>query len=386
MKNERGQAMVLVVFAIIGLAAVIGLALDGGKLYQTRREVQNAADAMAMAGTRVLAAEGCTAGGDLENLVCQAIVDYGTENGVTHDLTTGRIEAWYVNKDATRLSNACVGTGVPNGTTGVEVTAQLTQTTTFMRIVGQDNMSPVGNATAMFGPVVQSGGGILPIGFPVQRVDEIIGSGNMEFTMFDGSGSVCRRDGVDCPSDPPANSQRGWLNFNYIYNTDFLGQGAPLERTVNKSFSNDDLKEWAVNGSPYPIFAGTRGGLPPYYSDGDYIAGDPGTRDVTRRDICEAYMNQTVYLPLFDYVYVRSDMQSTFSGQEPSIGWTNSHYYHIVGFMAATLDGCDGGGSNGTIGGTFTYAVVGEGQINPGDGIGSGTTCLPTLKGVTLWE
>ena len=386
MKDERGQAIVLVVFAIIGLAAVIGLALDGGRLYQTRREMQNAADAMAMAGTRVLASDGCTPGVNLEAGVCQAIVDYGATYGVVHDGVTGRIEAWYVNKDATRLGGACVGLGVPNGTTGVEVTAQVTETTTFMRVVGQETIAPVGDATAMFGPVVQSGGGILPIGFPVQRVDSIVDSHKPQFTLFEGSGGICRRDGVDCPSDPPSNSQRGWLNFNYIYNLSYLGQGLPLERTIAKNFSNSDLKVWAETGSPHPLFAGTRGELPPYYPDGDYIAGDPGTRDVTRRTVCSAHMGQTVYLPLFDYVYVRSDMQSTFAGQEPSLGWVNSHYYHIVGFMAASIDSCAGGGSNGTINGTFQYAVVGEGQIKPGEGIGSGTACTPTLKGVTLWK
>ena len=392
MKDERGQAIVLVVFAIIGLAAVIGLALDGGRLYQTRREMQNAADAMAMAGTRVLASDGCEPDfnpkdpGTLEVGVCQAIVDYGAEYGIVHDGVTGRIEAWYVNKDATRLRGACVGLGVPNGTTGVEVTAQVTETTTFMRVVGQETIAPVGDATAMFGPVVQSGGGILPIGFPVQRVDSIVDSHKPQFTLFEGSGGICRRDGVDCPSDPPSNSQRGWLNFNYIYNLSYLGQGLPLERTIAKNFSNSDLKVWAETGSPHPLFAGTRGELPPYYPDGDYIAGDPGTRDVTRRTVCSAHMGQTVYLPLFDYVYVRSDMQSTFAGQEPSLGWVNSNYYHIVGFLAASIDSCGGGGSNGTINGTFKYAVVGEGQIKPGEGIGSDTACTPTLKGVTLWK
>ncbi len=387
MKNERGQAIVLVAFAIIALAAVIGLALDGGRMYQMRRQVQNAADAMALAGARVLASQGCTAGSALETNVCQQIVAFGQENGVTHNNITGRIQAWYVNRDGTRIGDACVGLGVPTGTTGVEVTAQITETTTFMRVVGQDNIAPAGNAMAMFGPVVQAGGGFLPIGFPVQRVDSIIGSGNMQFTMFEGSGSVCRRDGVDCPSNPPDNAQRGWLNFDYIYNAAHVGRGLPLERTVNKNFSNADLKRWAVEGCPHPLFAGTRGGLPPYYADGDYIAGDPGTRDVTRRDICETHMNRTVYLPVFDYVYVRADMQRTFPGnQEPGIGWVNSYYYHIVGFLAATLDSCSGGGSNGAIHGTFQYATIGQGQIEPGEGIGSGTACTPYLLGVTLWK
>jgi hypothetical protein len=37
MKRERGQALVIVAFALIALAAVTGLAIDGGRTYTARR-------------------------------------------------------------------------------------------------------------------------------------------------------------------------------------------------------------------------------------------------------------------------------------------------------------------------------------------------------------
>src|SRR6266508_4260292 len=50
MKNQRGQALVLIALAAIGLFAVTGLAIDGGAKFSDRRHAQNAADAAALAG------------------------------------------------------------------------------------------------------------------------------------------------------------------------------------------------------------------------------------------------------------------------------------------------------------------------------------------------
>lgn len=49
-KFERGQVMVLLVLAMVGLLAFTALALDGGMVYSDRRTAQNAADAAALAG------------------------------------------------------------------------------------------------------------------------------------------------------------------------------------------------------------------------------------------------------------------------------------------------------------------------------------------------
>lgn len=47
-RKERGQALILIVFAIIGLIGMTGLAVDGGNAYAERRRAQNAADTSAI--------------------------------------------------------------------------------------------------------------------------------------------------------------------------------------------------------------------------------------------------------------------------------------------------------------------------------------------------
>ncbi len=48
--HERGQALILIVFAMFGLFGLTGLAVDGGMAYSDRRNAQNAADSAALTG------------------------------------------------------------------------------------------------------------------------------------------------------------------------------------------------------------------------------------------------------------------------------------------------------------------------------------------------
>jgi Flp pilus assembly protein TadG len=47
--SEKGQAIVLVAFAAIGLIAFAALAIDGGRIFSDKRHAQNAADSAALA-------------------------------------------------------------------------------------------------------------------------------------------------------------------------------------------------------------------------------------------------------------------------------------------------------------------------------------------------
>ena len=47
--SERGQAIVLIAVALIGILAIVGLAVDGGRAFADRRQAQNAADSAALA-------------------------------------------------------------------------------------------------------------------------------------------------------------------------------------------------------------------------------------------------------------------------------------------------------------------------------------------------
>lgn len=60
-KKEKGQAIYLIVFGIVALIGSAALAIDGGRIYLDRREVQNTADSAVLAA----ALTDCTSSGDL---------------------------------------------------------------------------------------------------------------------------------------------------------------------------------------------------------------------------------------------------------------------------------------------------------------------------------
>jgi hypothetical protein len=82
--TERGQALIIIVFAIVGLIGITALAVDGGNVYLDRREAQNAADTAALAGalTRIR-------GG--QNWVTKAL-EMAQENGYPNDGVRSTVE------------------------------------------------------------------------------------------------------------------------------------------------------------------------------------------------------------------------------------------------------------------------------------------------------
>lgn len=84
--SERGQAIILIVFAIIGMMGFAAMAVDVGHVYSERRRAQNAADAAAYA-----AAFQAVSGGNQAKIV-QAGIDSAIANGFTADETNTIVE------------------------------------------------------------------------------------------------------------------------------------------------------------------------------------------------------------------------------------------------------------------------------------------------------
>ena len=326
MKKERGQALVILAFALIALAAFAGLAIDGGRTYSARRQSQNTADAVAMAGTRVLATfvNQCTPVDryNADNAIAAEMVKFARDNGIDPTAENAELQGWYVNASEARLGRVGWGTGVPDTATGIEATLVTTDSTTFMKVVGQEHIVAPGDAIAMTGPIRQFKGGIIPIGVPLQVIQEL--DPGEDFYMMEknnkwGGGVFCRDpNGVECIGDDPsnANAHRGWLNLNYIYNTEHRTTADPLNRAFERNVSNkgcggdpnrssdDGLQGWAGDGCPYPfpIFAGT-----PDFVDGDFIHGDPGARESSVMDVKAAWGGKVAYVPIFDFKMVIMD-------------------------------------------------------------------------------
>jgi Flp pilus assembly protein TadG len=87
-KSEKGQALVLIVFAIVGMLALVGLAMDGGQSFSDRRKAQNAADSAALAAALKYQRNTGHSLTDVENNAKSAATVNGYEDGVNGTTVT----------------------------------------------------------------------------------------------------------------------------------------------------------------------------------------------------------------------------------------------------------------------------------------------------------
>jgi Flp pilus assembly protein TadG len=400
--GERGQALIVMVFAVIALLVVIGLAIDGGMMFLERRRMQNGGDAAALAGTRLLAKAICGGGAD-DATIATEVNRYAEKNGVPDtdgqagNGVNGNVVADYVDADQVVLGR--VGSGaIPHGATGISATVEISRATYFVSLLGIDTAGASADALAMTGPIVLFGGGVLPIAVPLPVVEGLEPDEIFEIieTNEHHGGMFCRQDDGTCIGDPAsANAHRGWLNLNYIYNTEHLAQSDLLYRTFERNVPNrscgsnpavstdDGLRGWASGQCPYPlpIFAGAVGG-----TNGDFIHGDPGARQSSLMEISN-FIGQIAYVPIFDSIFMSDYMADNFD-QPEGIGWPraggggHAFLYHIVGFSAVRVESIDGH----TLVGSFQEAVIGEGQLVGSTGFGTGACSSLELYGVSLWR
>lgn len=148
--GDRGATLVILAIATTAILGIAGLALDGGRAYGERRQMQNAADSAAMAGTRqldqYLTGQTADAG-----LIKDAVEDTAGKNGA---------DAATVTCQLVRFDRTVIGP-CPTGATmdvaaeavaaGVLVTTSSTLDTYFMRVLGSSSFTADGDATAQIG-------------------------------------------------------------------------------------------------------------------------------------------------------------------------------------------------------------------------------------------
>ena len=88
--DESGQIIVLVAILMVGLVAVVGLVTDGGLVFSQRRDLQNVADAAALAGAMQIDQDAYRASGAValdEPAARQAAEEYlGAEANLTYSV------------------------------------------------------------------------------------------------------------------------------------------------------------------------------------------------------------------------------------------------------------------------------------------------------------
>lgn len=131
--SEKGQALILITFAMIALIGFTALAVDGGRAFEENRHAQNAADTSALA-----AALAYQRGENiLTTAQARAASNGYDDNGTTNDVTV-------------TVTSIAAGSGIcPGDAAGKEVTVAITTTieNTFARVLGRNTTTSVVTAT-----------------------------------------------------------------------------------------------------------------------------------------------------------------------------------------------------------------------------------------------
>jgi Flp pilus assembly protein TadG len=310
LQRAEGQSIVLIALALLVLVAMAGLGLDGANAFNQRRNTSNAADAAAMAGTRVLVEEKKT-GTKSGDAVRTAVQNYLNQ----HTLNQGTLgnsfpwQAYYVDYQKNDISEVTAGSTIPNSARGIRVSTQYTFNTVIMPVLGQNTLTVDGAATAIAGvPGNIVGADLIPLAIPEDWAKKMKEDGDtVSGTLWDFNGGS---------NYTPGNF--GSVNFTRSASN---GNGNDCQ-SGNPNPQADTQSYWWCNGSQYPVYIG------------QYLDGNPGNLPGLRSDIQWRINNRPYAIaPVFDTVS----------------GSGSNAQFHIVGFLKVRLTEVDMTGNPKTI-------------------------------------
>jgi Flp pilus assembly protein TadG len=129
--REKGQALILITLAAIGLFAFAALAIDGSRAFSDKRHAQNAADTAALAGALAHAR-----GNDITTAAQDRATSNGYDDGAKSDISITITDA---------PSGVC-----PANTAGKDITVTIVSyvNTTFARVIGRTQVKNAVTATS----------------------------------------------------------------------------------------------------------------------------------------------------------------------------------------------------------------------------------------------
>lgn len=355
-KLERAQIIPIVVIGLIAVISMAALILDGGALMLNRRSAQNAADAGALAGARVLCREANTNETNIYNAIYKYTTTENHANIYDWDLTA---------------ENVGTVEGLVKGE--VVVTAEIAQDSFFARIFNQNSL--ISRATAGAGCFPYRPEVVLPIAwscrepaagsasedcdylklnwpsvkaiaetylpvFPLPKnvepttgqakaiSDALFASHSSEIYIIMDSEKVCGGD-INCDINPgdginryqlSSGGDRGWLN---------------LTGTSNGA---NNLKGWIKDGLDAGINIHT------------WLSGIDGVKSSVY-DVLATRLDEVVWVPIFNWVCGHDPLDpnnpdcvdAAHSITPPGVplspgqidnddNITNDPYFHVVGF------------------------------------------------------
>jgi Flp pilus assembly protein TadG len=162
-RDERGATLVILALTLTGVLAVAALAIDGGRLFTGRRQVQNAADTAAVAGAQALFAyqyADATGGAPDPNSIWAAVQAKLSQNQATSSVSC--VLATSLGAPATdQNGNVETCSGATDAqllaASGVQAGGSSVQQGAFSGLVGVNQYSSSASATATVQPLGSTG-------------------------------------------------------------------------------------------------------------------------------------------------------------------------------------------------------------------------------------
>jgi len=224
--RDRGVTMIFVAICLVGLMALTGLVIDGGNAFAQRRQMQNAADAAALAGANALQRARQGAPGATPDQVLRDARDAAVDNGA--DPAAFRCSLVRTSAGGTEVGTApCPASpspALPDDAAGVRVQVQSDHVTAFMRVVGHDQFTAAASAAALlrrasvgaapFMVCANAAGHPVPlliVDDPLDPESAVVNSAaiGQEYVIY---GNDIRDGGRDCGN--PANQFRGLVDLS----------------------------------------------------------------------------------------------------------------------------------------------------------------------------
>lgn len=198
--SQRGQALIILAIAAIGLFAIVGLAIDGSAKLSDRRHAQNAADTAALAGSlaRIRAQENSAlTEADIKAAMELAAFDRAAANGYDGHLVTNQV--WvYRCDDPARIASPLDCGPYEGESEYIQVTITSYIKTYFARVVGIHGLQNTVQGLAMSQQSYTGAlyGGASIVGLAPDQCKTVWFSGSAETNIT--GGGVFSNSNLDC--------------------------------------------------------------------------------------------------------------------------------------------------------------------------------------------
>jgi len=397
-RRQSGQILVIFAVGLIALIGGIAIVVDGGNALAQQRATQNGADAVAEAGTVVIAQylmNGSSTTGvtgtcpttppdpwDLE--VCKAVYGAAANNNV--DIT----EVNYTDFKGDVLG--AVGSGFPTSDVqGVQALTDRAFDTYFARALGISSFTASTQATAITNTITVlcvegMPCGLFPITVPFQ-VSNCDETGKLE----PGQGpwpylGELQTTPANEAIVPVCKNQNGEIGGGSAGSVGWIDLSTAIGATTNGNCTNqfkDAVTDPCITSLPFQTWVQT-------------FAGGVSQGGPAIQDALNAFHNDVVQIPLFDGTCKEKPAGTTLQDCDPGdIGTGVNTWYHIPQFANFKVDWfyisgndrkqCDdppgapfvsGNGSNGCFKGWWVVALPGPGEVGTGTVTPSSTNQL----------